>query len=71
MQENASMRRVFDAGYAEVGEEDDLVSIGRTKSSKPCHRLVSPTGVGLRETKPSGKICCGRPKSVNRVVIVN
>ena len=27
-------------GSAEVGEEDDLVSVGRTKPSKYCHRLV-------------------------------
>ena len=25
---------------AEVGEKDDFVSVGRTKSIKPCHRLV-------------------------------
>ena len=27
-------------GSAEVGEEDDLASVGKTKSRKPCHRLV-------------------------------
>ena len=27
-------------GFAEVGEEDDFVSVGKTKSRKPCHRLV-------------------------------
>ena len=27
-------------GSAEIGEEDDLASIGNTKLSKPCHRLV-------------------------------
>ena len=25
---------------AEVGEEDDLASVGKIKSRKPCHRLV-------------------------------
>ena len=32
-------------GPAEADEEDDLVSVGRTKSRKACHRLVCPTGV--------------------------
>ena len=26
-------------GSAEVGEEDDLASVGKSKSRKPCHRL--------------------------------
>ena len=37
MEEDAPARRVFDA---EVGEEDDLVSVGKNKSRNPCHRLV-------------------------------
>ena len=36
MEEDALARR----RSAEVGEEDDLISVGRTKSRKPCHRLV-------------------------------
>ena len=36
MEEDIPARRV----YTEVDEEDDLVSVGRTKSCKPCHRLV-------------------------------
>ena len=27
-------------GSGEVGEEDDLISIGRTISMKPCHQLL-------------------------------
>ena len=27
-------------GSAEIGEEDDVVSVGKTKSRTPCHRLV-------------------------------
>ena len=36
MEEDAPARRVF----AEIGKEDDLASVGKIKSSKPCHRLV-------------------------------
>ena len=39
----------------EVGKEDDLASVGSTKSSRPCYRLVRPTGVD-------------RSKSVIRIV---
>ena len=35
VEEDAVARRVFDAGSAEVGEEDELASIGKTKSRKP------------------------------------
>ena len=56
-------------GSTEVGEEDDLVSVGRTKSRKPCHRLVCPTGVGAQEAEAPGRKFYGRPKSVNRVVM--
>ena len=35
MEEDALARRVFDAGIAEVGEEVDLVSVGRIKSRSP------------------------------------
>ena len=55
-------------GSADVGEEDDLVSVGKTKSMKPCHRLA---GVGEQEAKSPGRMCCGKPKSVNRVVMAN
>ena len=37
--------------FAEVSEEDDLVSVGRTKSRKPCQSLVCPTGVGVQYAK--------------------
>ena len=40
MEEDAPAKRVFDAESAAVGEEGDLVSIGRIKSRKPCHRLI-------------------------------
>ena len=53
----------------EVGEGDDLVSVRRTKSRKPCHRLVRPTGVGAQEAEAPGRICCGISKSINRVVM--
>ena len=33
----------------EVGEEDGLVSVGRNKSRKHCHRLLWPTGVGAQK----------------------
>ena len=38
-------------GSAEIGEGDDLVSVGRTKARKLCHRLVSPTGVDAEEAE--------------------
>ena len=66
MEEDAPTRRVFDAGSAVVGEEDELVSVGRIKSRKLCHRLVRFTGVGAYEAEASGRTCFGRPKSVNR-----
>ena len=40
------------------------------KSKKPCHRLVRPTGVGAQEAESPERMCCGRPKSVNQVVMV-
>ena len=33
-------------GSVEVGGKDDVAYVGRNKTRKPCHRLVSPTGVG-------------------------
>ena len=42
-------------GSAEVGKEDDLVAVGRTKSKKPYHRLVRPTGVGAQEAEVPGR----------------
>ena len=38
MEEDVPARRMRKS--AEVGEKEDLVSVGRTKSRKPCHRLV-------------------------------
>ena len=67
MEDNAPAKR----GSAKVGEEYDLISVGRIKSRKPCHRLVRPTGVGAQETEVPGRMCCYRPKSVNRVVMAN
>ena len=36
---------------AEAGEENDLVSVGRIKLRKPCHRLVRPIGAVAQEIK--------------------
>ena len=51
-------------GSVEVGEEDDLASVGKIKSRKP-------TGVGAQRVEAPGRMCCGRPKSINRVVMAN
>ena len=67
MEEDALARR----GSAEVGEEGDFVSVGKTKSRKACYRLVQSTGVDAQETEAPGRVCCGRPKTVNRVVMAN
>ena len=32
------------------------IYVGRTKSRKPCHRLVWPTRVGAREAEPPGRM---------------
>ena len=53
----------------EVGEKVDLVWAGRTQWRKTCHRLMRPTGV--EETEAPGRMCCCRPKSINRVVMAN
>ena len=58
-------------GSAKVAEDDDLVSVRRIKSEKPCVRLVWPTGVGAQDAEASGRMCCGRLKSVNRIFMVN
>ena len=50
MEEDASARWVF-----EVGEEDHLVAIGRTKQSKPCHWFVWLTGVVAQEAAAQWK----------------
>ena len=45
----------------EVGEEDYLVAVGRTKSWKPYHRLVQPTGIGAQEEEaPGGCVAAGQ-----------
>ena len=36
---------------AEVGEENELVIVGRTKLRKPCNRMVISTGVGVQEAE--------------------
>ena len=56
---------------AEGGEEDDFVCVGRSKSKKPCHRLVWPSGISAHEAEAPGRMYCCRPKSVNRVVMAN
>ena len=43
-------------GSVKVGEQDVLVYVERTKSRKPCHRLVGPTGVGAQEAKAPGRM---------------
>ena len=52
-------------GSAEVGEEVDHVSVGRIEEA------LSSTGVGAQEAEALGRMCCGRPKSVNRVVMAD
>ena len=54
--------------HIDVGQ---LRSVGRTKSRKPCYRLVSPTVVDTQYAETRGRMCCGRPKSVNWVVMDN
>ena len=60
MEEDVPARRVF----AEVGEQNDF---GSTKSRKPCHRMVWPSGLGAQEPEAPGRMFCVRPKSVIRV----
>ena len=46
---------------AEVDEGDDLASVGRTKSGKPCHGLLQPTDVGAQKAEVSGEyVALGR-----------
>ena len=49
VEDDAPVRRVFDTGIS--GEEDDLVFVGRTKSRKPCHRFLWPTGVDPQDAE--------------------
>ena len=51
-------------GFIEV----DLVCVERTQSRKPYHRLALPIGVDEQEADAPGRMYCGRPKSVNRVI---
>ena len=37
--------------FAEVGEEYDLACFGRTRSRKPCHRLVRTISVGTQKQR--------------------
>ena len=46
--------------------EDDLVWAVRTKSRKPCHWLVWPTGAGIQKAKAPARMCYGKPKTVTR-----
>ena len=34
-----------------VGEEEDVVYVGRSKSRKPCHLLMRLTGVGAQKAE--------------------
>ena len=57
--------------FAEVNVGNDLVCGGRANLRSARRRLVLPTGIGVQETEAPGKICCGRPKSGNLVVMAN
>ena len=65
MEEDAPARRVFDAGIC-----------GSRRRGRPCIRWKDQieealSGVGAQRAEAPGRKCCGRPKSVNRVVMAN
>ena len=67
LEEDAPAERVFDeeiCGRSCIRWKDQI-------EETLCHRLVWPTGAGAQEAEPPGRMCCGRPKSVNRVVMAN
>ena len=55
----------------EIDEEVDLVYVGRTNSTKPCHQLVLATGIGAQEAEVSPRMYCDNPKSINQIVMAN
>ena len=71
MEEDASARRVYDAGICGNRQRVRICICWKTKPRKPCHWLVQPTGVGAQKAEMPGRMCCGRPKSVNRIVMAN
>ena len=52
MEGDAQSMRVFDAGSAEVSEEDDLVSVGRTKSSLVAKYVYFTRNVTIWQQQP-------------------
>ena len=69
MEEDAPERRVVDAGICGSRQKDDLVSVGRAKSRKPCHGFMGPIDVGAQEAEAPRRMCCARLKSINRVML--
>ena len=65
LEEDASARRVFDAGI-----------YGRRRKGRSCIRWKDQIeeallSIGVTNWRRPGRMCCGRPKSVNRVVMAN
>ena len=42
--------------------------VDRSLRWKDSYRLVRPTGIGAQAAEMSGRLCYGRPESVNRIV---
>ena len=67
VEKDAAARGVFDAGMC-----------GSRRRGRPLIRwkdqiedALSATGEGVQEAEAPGRMCCGKPKSVNRVVMAN
>ena len=58
-------------GFADIGEGDDLVCIGSTKSGKPCHRLVWTTDEGAKKLRNLEGCVEDSPKSEIGLLMVS